>query len=200
MEKLDKLYEAIDLLKSLEIPISFEQEKAVAKMEQQYLEDEVIPQITKEMNPIVEQLHNKFKLSVNYSPSTGLDIQVVDNTPVRTNIFNPSDNQPKRQRKYIIRVKFPDNHISCSRMVWETLVDVVRYAGAKRVQSLNMYIMGDNLVSSELHSNERYRVGQKEVEPELYVCTYSSTDTKYEQIRKINRELGLGLTIEKVML
>lgn len=200
MEKLDKLYEAIDLLKSLELPISIEQEKAIAKMEQQYLEEEVIPQITKEMNPIVEQLHNKFKLSVNYNLSTGLDIQVVDNKPVQTSIFNDSETSSKRQRKYIIRVIFPDNHVSCSRMVWETLVDVVRYAGAKRVQSLNIFMMGDNLVSSELHSNERYRVGQKEVEPGLYVCTYSSTDTKYEQIRKINKEFDLGLTIEKVML
>ena len=85
-------------------------------------------------------------------------------------------------------------------MVWETLVDVVRYAGAQRVMNLGIIIMGDNLVSSELNSNARYRVGQKEVEPGLYVCTYSSTDTKYDQIRKINRELELDLKIEKVML
>ncbi len=65
---------------------------------------------------------------------------------------------------------------------------------------LGIYIMGGNLVSSELHSNERYRVGQKEVEPGLYVCTYSSTDTKYDQIQKINKELDLGLIIEKKML
>ena len=69
-----------------------------------------------------------------------------------------------------------------------------------QVMKLGIIIMGDNLVSAELNSNERYRVGQKEVEPGLYVCTYSSTDTKYEQIRKINRDLGLGLKIEKVML
>ena len=60
--------------------------------------------------------------------------------------------------------------------------------------------MGDNLVSTELNPNERYRVGQKEVETGLYVCTYSSTDTKYEQIKTINRELNLGLKIEKVLV
>lgn len=61
-------------------------------------------------------------------------------------------------------------------------------------------IMGGNLVSSILHENERYRVGQKEVEPGLYVCTYSSTDTKYEQIKTINQRLNLGLRIERQML
>ena len=137
---------------------------------------------------------------MSYSQTTGLDIRVVEDRPVQENVSTATDYLPKRQRKYIIRVKFPDNHVSCSKMVWETLVDVVRFAGVQRVKALNIYVMGDNLVSSELNANERYRVGQKEVEPGVYVCTYSSTDTKYEQIRKINRKLGLGLKIEKVML
>lgn len=200
MDKLNKLYEAVDILNSLEIPVSIEQTKTINMMERQYLKEEVIPRLTKEIGPIVDEMHNKFRLSVSYSHAAGLDIRVVENKPIQESVFTTTDNQPKRQRKYILRVIFPDNHVSCSKMVWETLVDVVRYAGAKRVQALNIYIMGDNLVSSELNANERYRVGQKEVEPGLYVCTYSSTDTKYEQIRKINRDLDLGIKIEKVML
>ena len=200
MEKLNKAYEAVAVLKELGLPVSTEQVKAIALMEKQYLREEVIPQVTKEMSPLVEQMHNRFKLEVTYSKDDGLDIQIIENKLVQENLFSSSTEQPKRQRKYIIRVVFPDNHVSCSKMVWETLVDVVRYAGAKNVMDIGMYLMGDNLVSSELNSNERYRVGQKEVESGLYVCTYSSTDTKYEQMRRINRELGLGLRIEKVIL
>ncbi len=200
MENLDKAYKAMAMLKELGLPVSTEQIKAIAIMESQYLHDEVIPQVTKEMEPLVEQLQNKFKLELTYSQEDGLDIQVVEKKPVQESLFNATTNSSKRQRKYIIRVVFPDNRVSCSKMVWETLVEVVRYAGAENVMKLNIIIMGDNLVSTELNPNERYRVGQKEVEPGLYVCTYSSTDTKYEQIKKINRYLGLGLKIEKVML
>ena len=200
MENLDKAYKAIAMLKELGRPVSTEQIIAISMMESQYLRDEVIPQVTKEMEPLVEQLQNKFKLELTYSQEDGLDIKVVDKKPVQESLFNTTTNSPKRQRKYIIRVVFPDNRVSCSKMVWETLVEVVRYAGAENVMKLNIIIMGDNLVSTELNPNERYRVGQKEVEPGLYVCTYSSTDTKYEQIKKINRYLGLGLKIEKVML
>lgn len=200
MENLDKAYKAMAMLKELGLPVSTEQIKAIAIMESQYLRDEVIPQVTKEMEPLVEQLKNKFKLELTYSQEDGLDIKVIDKKPVQESLFNTTTNSPKRQRKYIIRVVFPDNRVSCSKMVWETLVEVVRYAGAENVMKLNIIIMGDNLVSTELNPNERYRVGQKEVEPGLYVCTYSSTDTKYEQIKKINRYLGLGLKIEKVML
>jgi len=202
MEKLDKAYEAIEILKSLGIPVSVEQMEAVGNMEKQYLQEEVIPQMVNEIGPLLEQIRNNFKLEINYSRDEGLDIQIVDRKPLQENLF-PSYNAvgpSKRQKKYIIRVVFPDNHVSCSKMVWETLVEVVRFAGAERVRGLGITIMGDNLVSPVLNANERYRVGQKQVEPGLYVCTYSSTDTKYDQIRIINRALGLGLRIEKVLL
>ena len=200
MEKLNKAYEALSILRELNLPVSAEQIKAIAVMEKQYLRDEVIPQVTKEIEPLIKEMYNRFRLEITYSQETELDIQIVNKKPVLENLFPSSIDQTKRQRKYIIRVVFPDNRVFCSKMVWETLVEVVRYAGAINVMNLGIYIMGDNLVSSELNSNERYRVGQKEVESGLYVCTYSSTDTKYEQMRRINRELGLGLRIEKVML
>lgn len=200
MDRLDKAYEAVAALMELGIPVSKEQLKAVTMMERRYLHENVIPHVKKEIEPLIEQMQNKFRLEIIYSQEDGLDIQVVEKKPVQESLFDTTSGQTKRQRKYIIRVIFPDNHVSCSKMVWETLVDVVRYAGAQRVMNLGIIIMGDNLVSSELNSNARYRVGQKEVEPGLYVCTYSSTDTKYDQIRKINRELELDLKIEKVML
>ena len=200
MDKLKKAYEAVEMLKALGLPISSDQTIAIAQMERQYLREEVIPLIAQEMEPLVEQLRNKFNMEVTYNKEDGLDIQLVDKKPIQENLFPSDTKSPKRQRKYIIKVIFPDNHMSCSKMVWETLVDVIRFAGAQKVRDLCIYIMGDNLISSELNANERYRVGQKEVEPGLYVCTYSSTDTKFEQIKRINRELGLGLKLEKVLL
>jgi len=200
MDKLKKAYEAVEMLKALGLPISSDQTIAIAQMERQYLREEVIPLIAQEMEPLVEQLRNKFNMEVTYNKEDGLDIQLIDKKPIQENLFPSEAKSSKRQRKYIIKVIFPDNHMSCSKMVWETLVDVIRFAGAQKVRNLGIYIMGDNLISSELNANERYRVGQKEVEPGLYVCTYSSTDTKYEQIKRINRELGLGLKLEKVLL
>lgn len=199
MEKLNKAYEAIELLNNLGLPVSSEQQKAIQELEKNYLRQEVIPHIQEEMEPLVKGIKNPFQIEINYIKEEGLSIGIIDRISLRGQVPS-SDEQNKRQKKYIIRVLFPDNHASCNKMVWETLVDVVRYAGAERVRQLNISIMGDNLVSAELNSNERYRVGQKEVEPGLYVCTYSSTDTKYEQIRTINKALNLGLKIEKVLL
>ena len=199
MERLDKAYEAIDLLQSIDMPISSEQRSILARLEKEYLREEVLPLFEQEMQPLVEKMRNNFELQVTYDKEDGLDVILIDRPKVQAQLF-PTNQPPKRQKKYIIRVLFPDNHVSCNKLVWETLMDVIRYAGPERVRQLGLYIMGGNLVSRELHENERYRVGQKEIEPGLYVCTYSSTDTKYEQIRTINKQLNLGLQIEKQML
>lgn len=199
MENINKAYEAIELLKALGLPVSSEQLRAVKDLEKKYLREEVIPLVQGEMESLVESIKSPFRIEITYSHEDGLNMNLVDRFSLRDN--DEMSNEPgRRQKKYIIRVLFPDNHVSCNKMVWETLVDVVKYAGAERVRKLGITIMGDNLVSPELNPNERYRVGQKEVETGLYVCTYSSTDTKYEQIKTINRELNLGLKIEKVLL
>jgi len=105
----------------------------------------------------------------------------------------------KRQSlRYIIKVKYPDGRISCKKLVWETLVDVIKYARPERVRQLQIICMGDNLVSSKLNDNPIYRSAQKSIGDGLYVCTYSSTDVKFNQISKINSALHLGLEVEKV--
>lgn len=122
------------------------------------------------------------------------DISVVNNWE-----DNKQEGSQKRDStKYLIRVKYPNGRVFCSNLVWETLVDVIKYAGAERVERLHIIWTGDNLVSSRLNSNSLYKSAQKDVGNGLYVSTHSSTDTKYKQIEKINNKLCLGLKVEKV--
>lgn len=111
---------------------------------------------------------------------------------------NQNETRKRGSARYIIRVKYPNGSVFSSNLVWETLVDVVNYAGPERVRQLNIICMGDNLVSSHLNENQIYRTAQKDIGRGLYVCTYSSTDIKFKQIIRINQELHLGLIVEKV--
>ena len=108
--------------------------------------------------------------------------------------------QKKKSSRYIIRVKYPDGRVFDSNLVWETLVDVIKYAGPDKVKQLNIICMGDNLVSPRLNDNPLYRSAQKEIGQGLYVCTYSSTDIKFKQIVRINLDCRLGLEVEKVYI
>lgn len=113
---------------------------------------------------------------------------------------NQEESLKRISSRYIIHVKYPNGSEFSSNLVWETLVDVVNYAGPERVKQLNIICMGDNLVSSRLNGNPIYRTAQKDIGRGLYVCTYSSTDTKFKQIERINQELQLGLIVEKVYI
>ena len=99
--------------------------------------------------------------------------------------------------RYVIRVQYPDGRTFSSNLVWETLADVVNYAGPERVRRLNITNLGDNLISSRLNDNPTYRKGQKSIGRGLYISTLSSTDAKYRQIKRISEELGLGVKVEK---
>lgn len=113
---------------------------------------------------------------------------------------NQVESVKRSSARYIIHVKYPNGSEFSSNLVWETLVDVVNYAGPERVKQLNIICMGDNLVSSRLNDSPIYRTAQKDIGRGLYVCTYSSTDVKFKQIERINRELQLGLIVKKVYI
>lgn len=113
---------------------------------------------------------------------------------------NQEESLKSSSSRYKIHVKYPNGSDFSSDLVWKTLVDVVNYAGPERVKQLNIICMGDNLVSSRLNDNSIYRAAQKDIGRGLYVCTYSSTDTKFKQIERINQELKLGLIVKKVYI
>lgn len=200
MEKLDKAYEAIEMLESLGLPVSIEQLHAVSQMEKDYLRDEIIPLIKQELEPLVNKMRNQFVLKVAYSKEYGVDINFSEPSKQSVNIFSGTEDRGYRKKKYILRVKFPDNRVSCQKIVSNTFADVVKYAGPRNVERLGIMILGENIISTTRMENERYAAGQQEVEPGLYLCTYCDTDKKLEILKTINRELNLNLVKEKVLL
>ena len=141
--QLNKAYEALNMLKSIGIEPSVEQLRAVRQMEQSYLEEEIIPLLSSELEPLFNKIRNDIKLDFTYSPDGGVSIKpyVPVVAPASTRSNNSESSRTRRKLKYKIRVIFPDNTSSCKVPVLETLMDVVRYAKPERVQALNIMIM-----------------------------------------------------------
>ena len=55
MNKLEKMYEAIEMLEALGMPVSGEQIRSVRDMEHEYLTEEIIPLIKQELEPMVKK-------------------------------------------------------------------------------------------------------------------------------------------------
>jgi uncharacterized protein (UPF0262 family) len=100
------------------------------------------------------------------------------------------------QLKAKIRVKLPDGRIIQEGRVSQTLVDVVKYAGAENVRSLEISINKDNLVTNKVAP--AYENSVKPVGNGLFVHTNSSTQTKFAQIQQISDDLNLGLIVELI--
>ncbi len=199
MEKLDKAYEAVDLLENLGLPVSNEQLNAIAQMEKDYLRNEIIPLIKQELEPMVQKMRNSFNMKVVYSKGKGLDILLSEPNMQSSNQLQGTDDRNYRKKKFIIRVVFPDNRVSCHKIVANTFFDVIKFAGARNVERLGIMALGQNIITNVLHEKEQYHPYQREIEPGLYVNTFIDTDKKFEVLRMINRELNLNLTIEKVL-
>lgn len=70
--KISKAYEALEMLKSVGITPSAEQLRAIRQMENGYLEEEIIPLMKSELEPLFTKLRGDIKLEFNYSRETGV--------------------------------------------------------------------------------------------------------------------------------
>lgn len=100
------------------------------------------------------------------------------------------------QLKAKIRVTLPDGKTIQEGRVSQTLVNVVEYAGAENVRSLEISINKDNLITNKVAP--AYENSVKSVGNGLFVHTNSSTQTKFAQIQQISDDLKLGLLVELI--
>ncbi len=77
-DKLQKAYEAVEMLKALDLPVSKEQLDTIYNLEENYLKEEVIPFIKGELNPLVKDMMGDFYLEVSYSKNDGLNVHYLN--------------------------------------------------------------------------------------------------------------------------
>ena len=85
-ENLSTAYDAIELLESLGLPVSQEQLQQVKQLEQQYIDDVIVPHIQKECEPLLEDLIGGCHLIIDYSREKGLDIHPATEDDLRPHI------------------------------------------------------------------------------------------------------------------
>lgn len=115
----------------------------------------------------------------------------VDLVSIATGEIINVDDAPKTSSRQKISVTFPDGRTIQPNKVFESLVEVVKYAGPERVHNLNIIVCADNLILKK--PRPRYVKACKPVGNEWLVNTCSDTPTKLEQIQKISKSLGLNI-------
>ena len=127
MEQLKKAYEAIEMLRALELPVSDEQLRAIAKLEKEYLQDEIIPLLKQELEPFVTKLRGKLLMEVTFDKAEGFNMQIVEQTdrkPISaskdsdsvstrdTSKYSIDGGEPLKKRRFVLAVvrKYVEGH------------------------------------------------------------------------------------------
>jgi hypothetical protein len=104
----------------------------------------------------------------------------------------------EKRKSHILKVTYPDGRIVSERIVYKTMIDVIKNAGVSNVQALGIFVNKINLISETVLP--RYEISQKPIGNGLYVMTCSDTNTKQRIIEQISEAFNMGLIVEKVSI
>ena len=192
-DKLQKAYEAVEMLKALDLPVSKEQLNAIADLEREYLMEEVAPRIMKILKPIVKNMNTSFRIEISYTPETGLVINTVDSKrPYRRSTDESDSGNRSRTKVGTLRVTYPDGRVIEHNKASQTLVDVVESIGFENVEKLKWTVTSQPFVSKVRHPHrQQERDG-------WFITTHSSTPFKKKQIEELSKKFKLKLKVEIV--
>lgn len=193
-DKLKKAYEAVEMLKALDLPVSREQMNAIAELERECLNEEVTPRIKKILKPIVANMNTSFRIEICYTPEGGLTIETTENKRAYRRATTPDEDgeRKSREKRGILRVTFPDGRVIAHNKVARTLVDVVEIIGFEEVAKLNWMVTSQPFVSKEIYPR------RQQLRNGWYVTTHSSTPFKKKQIEDLSKKFKLKLKVEVV--
>lgn len=99
-----------------------------------------------------------------------------------------------RAKKKLIRVIFPNGKVICYNNTTATMIDVLVEIGSDKFPAINLELCHLPLLSKDIYP--QYKEWMKPVCDGWYLNTQSNSDSKYMQLRSINEQLALGLSIE----
>ena len=211
MTKLEKLYQSIEGLKELGLPLNEETLKAVDNLEEELIKNEVIPRLTGSIEPIITQIQRPIVLVVDYVPGEPLSVRltrkrvITDDNFTKEYPLTPKLIEPEKKSGKTITsapkaawtgllVTYPDGAVINNKYAYETLIQVVEKAGIEKVEKLGLKQVGLDFISKT--RDDFYN--QHELPGGYLIVTHSATIKKKQQIEEISKKMGLGLKVEVV--
>lgn len=212
MTKLEKLYASIKGLQELGLPLNDETLKAADDLEEQLIKTEILPAMSKDIEPRLSQIQRELVLVVEYKPGTPisvalsrktniaelLDAKILEQDPQAEHKEGKKHEKPieRINGKTVLRVTFPDGTIIADKKAKITFAKTIKRIGLMKVRNLGITFCHVPIVSNTL--DKKYGQAQIPAGDGLYVMTHSSTHDKKKQLDLISKELGVGLKVEEI--
>lgn len=219
MNKLETLYKSIKGLQDLGLPLNEETLKAADELEEQLIKSEVLPTISKDIEPRLSQIQRELVLVVEYKPGEPISVALsrktnitkmlnaktlteIGSSPVRSD-ESAKPTEPHEPTKHIenatkgLRVEFPDGTVIWHRAAINTFIESLRKIGLERIARLDITHGGYALVGKDKRPVVPGRIWQHESDG-WFIYSNISNSTKVEDLKRISDHFNLGLKIKEI--
>ena len=220
MSRLSKLYDAIETLRKEGVSTDDMEEK-VSQAEEDIIKKEILPILTQNIEPALQQVKRELVLVVDYQPGQSISVhlsrkrnftagitdakEIVQDSqkePVQDPIAEHEERKSKQEKierssPTDMAVSFPDGTRIAEKHANDTLEKTVRKIGVERVRQV-VEAQGLVMCKVPVISNRRdtkYGRTQRDLGNGWLLMTHSNNNTKKAFLEKVSAALGLGLII-----
>lgn len=214
MSRLSDLYKAMEVLRKEGLPVGDNLELKANELEEEIIKKEILPILTKTIEPALQPVKRELVLVVDYIPGLPLSVHLsrkrnftaempeakvieLDPEVVHDNREIHQDEKIRRSPASAFSVTFPDGTVIAKKKATETLVATVKRIGVERVRQV---VEREGLVMCKIPviSNRRdaiYGSSQKELGGGWLLITHSNNIQKKQFIDRVSDALKLGLKV-----
>lgn len=214
MSKLSNLYELRRLSQEFGMEWTEKQERQLEAEEEHLIKNEVLPVVSKSIEPALSQVERELVLVVDYVPGIPLKVSLSR----KRNLFDSLEDvveikpdpevehtEKKKGGKKVVtnprtrlRITMPDGSIIEERTAWESLQKFILRVGVEKVRAVGLIANKIPLVSNTV--DKKYKTAQKPLGNGWLLMTCSDTATKRKQILSIASHLNLKVYVKIIWL
>jgi hypothetical protein len=216
MSRLDDLYKAMETLRKEGLPVNEDLEQKANEIEEEIIKKEILPILTKNIEPALQPVQRELVLVVDYMPGQPISVHlsrkrnftadmpdakeiVVDPEVTHQQHGNHTDSDDKIQRGPArdMAVFFPDGTIIAEKTAAETLVKVVKKIGVARVRQVieDHHLKFNKVPVISNRRDAKYGSSQKDLGDGWLLITHSNNVMKKAFIEKVSEILRMGIKV-----
>ena len=216
MSRLSDLYKAMETLRKEGLPVNEDLEQKANEIEEEIIKKEILPILTKNIEPALQPVKRELVLVVDYVPSQPLSVHLsrkrnftADMPDAKEIVVDPevshsqhdthidADDKIQRGPARDLVVFFPDGTIIAEKKAVDTLVKVVEKIGVAKVlqvvEEYNLKFCKVPVISNR--RDAKYGKSQRELGDGWLLITHSNNPMKKTFIEKVSNVLHLGIKV-----
>ena len=216
MSRLSKLYEAMETLRKEGLPVNEDLERKVNEIEEEIIKKEILPILTKSIEPALQPVQRELVLVVDYIPGQPISVHLsrkrnftADMPDAKEIVVDPEVTHRKHDSRNDIEDKiqrgpardmavfFPDGTVIAEKTAVETLLAVVKKIGVAEVRQVveeyNLKFCKVPVISNR--RDAKYGKSQRDLGNGWLLITHSNNPMKKDFIEKVSEVLHLGIKV-----